>query len=207
MGWFNKNKKEEGIPKLPSLSRLPELPQQSQRNISLPQLPSLENQNSQMPFQRDQLQQLPSFPMSELGNRFSQNAIKEAVSGGEKGDGDFEADEFDLDDEEENQMMPLETPIKMQTEKRKIEIPSEFRTGTSRIRKAEPIFIRIDKFEESLHLFEKTKEKIKDIETLLGETKRIKEGEEKELEAWENEIQLIKNQIEKVNQDIFSKVE
>ena len=65
-----------------------------------------------------------------------------------------------MDDEEENQMMPLETPIKMQTEKRKIEIPSEFRTGTSRIRKAEPIFIRIDKFEESLHLFEKTKEKI-----------------------------------------------
>ena len=42
---------------------------------------------------------------------------------------------------------------------------------------------------------------------MLRDIKTIKEEEEKELEGWEKEIQTIKEQIEKVDKDIFSKIE
>jgi len=76
-----------------------------------------------------------------------------------------------------------------------------------RVRTDEPIFIRIDKFEESLKVFEKVKEKISEIEHLLRETKELKEQEQLELSNWEQEIQKLKLQIEKVDEDIFSKIE
>ena len=41
---------------------------------------------------------------------------------------------------------------------------------------------------------------------MLKNIRKIKEEEEAELEMWEKEMQLIKNQIEKVDKDIFSKV-
>ena len=74
-------------------------------------------------------------------------------------------------------------------------------------KKAEPVFIRIDKFEESIKIFQEIKSQISDIEKLIKNTKEIKAKEEEELTSWETEIQTVKNQIEKVNQDIFSRIE
>src|SRR3989339_241874 len=87
------------------------------------------------------------------------------------------------------------------------EIPSEFKEASMKVKRTEPVFIRLDKFEESLGIFERIKEKIMDIEKMLKETQDIKDKEEKELKSWEEELKSIKNQIEKVNQDIFSKIE
>ena len=42
---------------------------------------------------------------------------------------------------------------------------------------------------------------------MLKHIRKTKEDEEKELEFWENEIQTVKEQIERVNKDIFSKIE
>ena len=71
---------------------------------------------------------------------------------------------------------------------------------------AEPIFIRIDHFEEALNVFRETKKKMSHIEGILEEIKKIKEKEESELKTWENEVRFMKEQIEKVDKDIFSKI-
>jgi len=42
---------------------------------------------------------------------------------------------------------------------------------------------------------------------MLRNIKHIKENEEKELKSWEEEIDTIKQQIEKVDKNIFSKIE
>ena len=76
-----------------------------------------------------------------------------------------------------------------------------------KVKENEPIFIRIDKFEESLKIFSRVKDKISDIEKLLNETKDLKNKEEEELSSWEEAVQKLKLQIEKVDEDIFSKVE
>ncbi len=189
MGLFKKKKgvkKEEIMEKETSLPALPKLPE----------LPKLDDRE-------EQIQRLPSFPSDSLRKKFSKDTIKEAV-GGEKED-ELLADEF-LDEDERRMMQePARRPL---TEEIGEEMPPRpKRTGFERERSiTEPIFIRIDRFEEALRIFNETKKKISEIERILADIKGIKEREESELKMWENEIRSMKEQIEKVDKDIFSKI-
>ncbi len=186
MGLFNKKEKEvekNEVPTLPELPKLPEFPQSKENKI-------------------DSIHQLPSFPTNSFGEKFSQNAIKEAVAGKKEGEGVFDADEFEND---EIQMKPR--PLKKIKEFSDIKTTKFAKPYRKMTKSLEPIFIRIDKFEESLEILEKTKEKISEMEKILGEIKRTKEEEEQQLEFWEKEIQMIKGQIDKVDKNIFSQIE
>ena len=48
---------------------------------------------------------------------------------------------------------------------------------------------------------------ILEIEDKFDDIKKIKEDEEKELEFWENEIKQIKEKIERIDRNIFSKID
>jgi predicted ribosome quality control (RQC) complex YloA/Tae2 family protein len=197
MGWFSKKEeKKEKVPELPELPKLPELP-----NLK----------------KEEPLHQLPSFPDSKIGAKFSQNAIKDAVTGKKEDEG-LDANEF-----HEKRMMPepikkpstieaspLKTREKLsreiQEDENPEEIPEEFEEAASIVKKKEPVFIRLDRFEESMKIFENARTKIADIESMLKDVETIKQEEEKELENWKSEIQKIKTQIENIDKDIFSKV-
>ena len=45
------------------------------------------------------------------------------------------------------------------------------------------------------------------MEKMLQDTKRIKEEEEKEMGYWEREMKIIKENIEDLDREIFSKIE
>jgi len=232
MGWFNKDRKEEPRANLiPSLPQLPKLPE-------LPELPSVKNRNFQTP-----IHQLPSFPNSPMGQKFSQNTIKSVVSSntrpvGKESDRVFEADDFAMnkrmmpkperrfppqpqvkrrqevdeedDDSEEDEEVDEEPEfnISPEYEKSEFEAPEmPEMEEPSRIRTTEPVFIRIDKFEASLRAFEKTKKQISEIEKNLKEISDLKREEEKELTSWQQEILKVKDIIDKVERDIFSKLE
>jgi hypothetical protein len=182
MSLFGKKEKKEA----PSIPKLPELPS----------LPNFEETNE------EETHKLPSFPNNNFGEKFSQNTIKNAVTG--ENDSEFEMSE------PEEMQAPLEK-IKSFRQPREIEsgFPQQEKTNSytkKRVNSAEPVFIRLDKFEESLKIFEETKEKIEEIEELLKETKELKDKEEEELSEWASEIQNIKEQIEQVDKDIFSKI-
>ena len=98
----------------------------------------------------------------------------------------------------------MEFPYKMERPSKEFELRS---WQEPKIKKSGQVFIKIDKFEESLKIFELTKNKISEMEKLLEDIKELKEKEEKELDYWMAEIQTIKNQTEKVERDIFSKLE
>ncbi|MCH8945524.1 MAG: hypothetical protein IIA85_01220 [Nanoarchaeota archaeon] len=187
MRWFGKNEKEKlGKGSLDTLPELPKLPK-------LPQIGGKDLEPSDEP-----ISQLPSYPPDSFGEKFSQNAIKEAVAG-KIGDKEvFDADESL--DEIEKKMMP--EPLEMG------EIPYKNLHGNlkTKVSTIEPVFVRIDKFEEGLKIFEQTKVKISEIEKFLEEMKKINEKEEKELQSWEREVQTMKKNFEKINQDIFSKI-
>lgn len=187
MGWFKKKTKEDKKKEVPTLLELPKLPE----------FPKLENEKVDLTKSK-LIHQLPSFPTSSLGEKFSQNTIKDAITGKKEGEEVFDADDF-VPTEDEIQMMQRKPFTREATS-------SDFKTSKS-VKRKEPIFIRIDRFEECLQIFEKTKTKILEMESMLKEIKRIKEKEEKELEFWENEIKTIKKQIEKIDKDIFSKIE
>jgi len=205
MGLFKKGGEKEGIKKtLAEMPKLPELPE-------LPELPSLGEEYEQP----GPIPKLPSFPPSSLGNKFSQSTIKEAVAGKKEGEGVYDADEFPYEEELEIMHKPLKKSFSEDIENYEEGFPIKPKSkeiargiiGESYFtKKAEPIFIRIDKFEESMELFEKIKRQLLEIEDLIKDTKHIKTKEEEELTSWENQIQEIKKQVEKVNQDIFSKI-
>jgi len=203
MSLFGKKKKEEYLgdnldsEEVPSLPELPKLP-------DFPQLDMGRNEAS------ESFPQLPSYPSNSFGEKFSQNVIKDAVSGEKEGEEEFEADEFLKVYNKGMMQKPLTREISGSEFKRlgrlSGEIPEEFRISAKQI-KEEPIFIRIDKFEESLQIFDKIKDRIMEMEKMLKDTERLKEEEEKEIELWEKEIQTIKEDMEKIDKDIFSKIE
>jgi len=188
MGWFGKKDKgmKPGAP--PKAPEIPELPK-------LPELPSLGSP-------REPLPQLPSFPKNVIGDKFSQDAIKDAVSG-EK-EVDTEGAEFDS----EMRTMPM-PPEKFSRdiEEGGEEIPKEWKAAATKVKNAEPVFVRIDKFEQTLKTFDKAKDKIMDIEKMLKDIRKLKDKEEEELNNWEKEIQTTKEQIERVDKELFSKIQ
>ena len=208
MGWFGKKKERGGS--MSSMPSLPELPR-------LPELPSLSRSPS---FERVSLPNLPSYPNSSLGKKFSQNAIKDAVSGEEEDD--FEEDEDDFSEEDEIMPSPLSRigggnaglqSKPLQGFVKRSALPEEEYTSRGslvnsfkRSGKMEPVFIRIDKYEDALNMFDDARKKIVEMEDLLKHIKKIKEDEYRELKDWETETQKIKDDFEKVNRDIFSKI-
>ncbi len=179
MGIFNKKEKEVTKPMMDStIPKLPELP-------SLNSLPSLPPIKTTKPASK-----LPSYPSDSLGKQFSQNSIKNAVTGDENEDFSYNFDEDEYDEENEVQ-----------------EPSMKYSMPTKRMDSNEPVFIRIDKFESSLKTFEKTKKQITEIESTLRDLKKIQDEEAKELEYWQKEILSIKEQIEKIDREVFSKLE
>jgi hypothetical protein len=179
MGLFKKKENKEEIPSLPELPKLPDLPNWKGDEFS-----------------NEKISQLPSFPNGSLGNKFSQDTIKKAVTG-EKEEGGNEADESAM---EEIQMM----------QKPSVQENQEHETygfAKPKIREAEPIFIRMDRFEEGSRTFENVKRQVFEIEKMLRNIKEIKEKEEAELKEWEIELKQIKEKIEQVDSKIFSKLE
>jgi hypothetical protein len=221
--------------KLPELPDLPEFP-----SVASPPESSALKENEALP-------QLPSFPNNTVGKKFSQESIKDAVSGKkEVVKEEDDADDFTLPGlpeapktmheplvhEPTLRPMVVKPSDEVRTKPRVKEFHREVdhmtamsemmepeekpftpeRHASSRVRSGasarnEPVFIRIDKFEESLKVFEKTREQVKEIEELVRDAKELKAKEEEELMKWEIEIQTIKEQIGKVDRDIFSKVE
>lgn len=236
MGLLKKKKKpQKGV----SDYNLPELP-------DLPEFPSIDSPPNDSSFKENEsLPKLPSFPNNKVGNKFSQESIKEAVTGKkEVVEEDEDADDFSLPELPEKPSM-MHEPLKPVVMKSSDEIigerkqkPKEFHREVASIMareeepepeyeqkpfrsspspksrvypgasvRNEPVFIRIDKFEESLKVFEKTREQIKEIEDLVKHAKDLKNKEEEELSKWEEEIRIVKDQIGKVDRDIFSKLE
>jgi CRISPR/Cas system CSM-associated protein Csm4 (group 5 of RAMP superfamily) len=208
MGLFGKKERVESkVEKIPSLPDLPKLP-------TLNDFPSFEEKETSLP-------QLPTFPKNELGERFSRNTIKEAVNGKKEMD---EEEIYQEDDFAEEPMQRIqESPIRVKEPLRIQEppvianrytpqkpltrqtIPVGFEEAEKVIKGIEPIFVRIDKFEESKKMFQKTKEQVSEIEKALEDIKEIKEQEDKELTAWQQQISEIKDKISKIERDIFSK--
>tara|TARA_Y100000310_G_scaffold270154_1_gene283806 strand:+ start:744 stop:1328 length:585 start_codon:yes stop_codon:yes gene_type:complete len=194
MRFFGKKEKEKkedlSLPKLPELPELPEMPKMGNR-------------------EEERIPKLPSYPSNDFGKKFSQNAIKSAVSGGKEDEGDFFRTNEPLEDRGMSrpskrmtkEMPPFQAKNLQNREKRFPEFPKK-----QRVMETEPVFVRLDKFEESLEVFEDAKRRMVEIEKILGEIKHLKEQEERELLGWEAEIQELKRKFERIDREIFSKI-
>ena len=184
MGLFGKKKEEIKKEAIPSLAELPKLPELNSPNKT-----------------KEEFHQLPSFPSSSIGKKFSQESIKEAVKGEDTDFENFNPEEVIEGSLKKPQIRELENEVESE------EMISHGRgLRTRNTVEAEPIFIRIDKFEDAMKIFDNTKRQLSDIEHILENVKKVKDEEEKEIREWENNLKNMRSQIEKVDRDIFSKI-
>lgn len=195
MGLFNK---KESVPELPSAPNLPELPKS-------PNQPEKKN----MP-------ELPSFPANPKNENFNQEMVKSAVADqptlGEK-EGDIKVPEVSGAANAAGGSMLPPRPFAATAP-----VAPESSTPTggidalppvvaqSAIKTNEPIFVRIDKFQDSQENFEDIKDKIDKIEEVLNRIKEVKVREEEELRGWTEDVEKIKSKLGEIDSDIFSQI-
>jgi len=212
MGLFKSKKIEEKPLSLPELPKLPELDFNSPKTTEV----------------KRPLQALPSFPSSSLGNKFSQNTIKDAVSGEVRGDilpddtEELEDDYEDLEDYDEeievtkeikkipsNSEAPRVREIESEEDLHMTKMPTKapaVKESVNQRNKDDSVFIKLEKFEESLDLFGDMKKQLAEAEKLLNKIKEVKDQENEELISWTTKVESMKNQIEKIDKNIFSKI-
>lgn len=187
MGLFGKKKKEETgelaeLPELPELPPLPESIEQSPKGF-------FKGFFQEKPEIKNELPPLPSFPLSPVGERISNEAVKQAVREPE---------------------YILETkPKTREIEEESYGFIKPIQPITKEIMpvKVEPVFVRIDKYKEALTLFNEIKKKVLEIEQLLRNIMEIKAREENQLQEWEQEILEAKAKLDSIDKTIFKKLE
>jgi hypothetical protein len=70
----------------------------------------------------------------------------------------------------------------------------------------QPFFVRIDKFNDTVENFKKIYDQINQIERIVDSLELTKEEEEKEIEEWKRDIIDMKNNLNKIDSEIFNKI-
>ena len=177
-------KKEDSV-------KLPDLPSSK---FSFPErvnLPPIEAEE-------DERHSLPAFPDSPSHNRFSQAAIKDAIS-----DYDGHTDGKDLNVVEMEEWKPsvgvnLPRLPEMVRQPMEISKPAE---------KPSDVFVRLDKFHSAKKSLSEIKNDLEDVNEMLKKIRETKLREEQELASWERDILQAKARLENVSDNIFRKSE
>ena len=72
-----------------------------------------------------------------------------------------------------------------------------------RIKQNQPIFIRLDKFQTTHESLQDIRMKMEEVEKTIIKIKEVKEREDKEIEEWERELQLVKARLESIDTNLF----
>jgi len=208
MGWFAKEKKGGNageLPELPELSGPASIPppvRKDPQNLSL----GLPQEDTQIP------RPLSGFdPSKDIHQQEIKHALNEPKGGMQKSmfANDTPDELLPSPGVREIPSMEQRAPPKPLNLGTPPTMPSMPQQGYQKLpsKKAEPIYIRLDKFETTLEAFDAIRTKINEIEDLLKKTKEIRAKEEKELEEWERELEVIKSRIDYIDRNIFNKLD
>jgi len=211
--WFKKKEgKKENLSELPELPEMPDLPLM---NTQATQEKAVEKKVFQEPAKsaakpsiRDELPALPAFSNSKTSDKLNQDLIKSSFETDKKPytqelepSGHFRIEDSDsIREADSRRKEDLEKFNTSRMHEKLVRLPYKED-------KAEPVFVRIDKFQNALKSFNEIKKQIAAIEDYLGEVKEIKAKEEQELEEWDKEIIEIKSKLDSIDREIFDKLE
>ena len=202
MGLFSKKDK---VPEIPPAPKLPDFP-------NLPDLPEVEDK---------EVKELPRLPDTNFGETLNNEMVKSAVDDSEKFGENLELREDRIPSPpqlqfhkspsslrnkfphpEKNEHFELHEPHK----KRTLELSPQTKIEEPSTKPNEPIFVRIDKFQQAQKDFNDIKKKVKDIELTLKKFKEVKFQEDTEVVSWTQNLEKIKARLENIERQIFSKI-
>ena len=70
-------------------------------------------------------------------------------------------------------------------------------------REDKPLFVKVDKYKESLKTVESIKTKLEEADNLLKKISRLREEEEQQLQEWQNNLEEIRQKLIKVDKNLF----
>jgi len=76
----------------------------------------------------------------------------------------------------------------------------------NKIRQTGPLFIQLNKFEDSIAALDEIKIQVSEIESLLRSIQEVKAKEEEKLLYWQRQIESVKARLDKVDRDLFGNV-
>ncbi len=74
------------------------------------------------------------------------------------------------------------------------------------INKADPFFVRIDKFNEAKKNLVEIEKKMRDMENVLARLGETKQKEDDEIDSWKQDMKEIKAHLEDINDSVFSRL-
>jgi len=162
-------------------NELPELPEASG-------LESIKYTIGQMPEESSEFPRLPQARLTPSANFFSEEATKAS----------------ELPEAPEEQPRPFAMPSPRGP---MFESPSRTFIKETRPKFKEPIFVKIEKFRESIEHIESINKKIQELVELMEKIKQTRAKEEEEITRWEKEILDIKEKLVSIDQKLFSRLE
>lgn len=78
--------------------------------------------------------------------------------------------------------------------------------SSSQVAVSEPIFVRLDKFQDSQRIFKEIRETVEEIENVLGKIKSVRSKEENELNGWTKEVESLKQKLSEIDSEIFNQI-
>ena len=190
MGFFSKEK--EKVPELPVLPNPP----------VIPQVPKKETK------------ELPELPHTNFGENLNQKMVKSAINDSSMDENIEQLPKNFKLGEKEVDLIPVvpQEPIiskeeitPMIHEKKTLELPADVEVKHL-TEKSEPIFVRIDKFQQADKDFTEIKRMVKDIGETQKKIKDIKIKEDAEISGWSHEIEKVKARLEEIDSDIFGRL-
>ena len=70
-------------------------------------------------------------------------------------------------------------------------------------REEKPVFVKIDKYRESMKSLDSIKSKLEEADNLLKTLTKLRQDEERELEDWQNTLNEIRQKLLKMDKDLF----
>jgi len=190
---------------------------------TIPTIPAIPTQTQTEPTSRD-LPELPSFPANSKNENFNQEMVKSAVSDmPSPGENEVHVKIPEglhvTEEPEEGSMIPPRpsnegpipalprTPSIEDSQKRTLEIGAPTTSNQKpKTKEAEPIFVRIDKFQSAQKNFNQIKDRVKEIESVLKKIKDVKSQEEVELKGWTEDVEKIKARLSEVDSEVFNQI-
>ena len=83
------------------------------------------------------------------------------------------------------------------------EIPQRKSPLTLERREEKPVFVKIDKYRESMKTLDSIKSKLEEADELLKNLTKLRQDEERELEDWQNSLNEIRQKLLKIDKDLF----
>jgi len=184
MGLFNK--KGGDIPEIPEAPKLPELPA----------MPAATH-----------VPELPSLPGAAKNDNLNQEMVKSAI-----GDAPTEASTM-LPSVPAQPAAPVvevaappvvgeTSPIPSLPEPEVAAIPAPHVEKTG----PEPIFVRIDKFQDAKESLNDIQGKTKEMKEILRKINDVRRQEEEELNGWDQELEKLKGMLAEVESEIFNQI-